>query len=865
MSDPIEIQRAKIKALTSGFNELGYKTSTKIGQNELSQFLNRRSKTGQFDHILTEKLFNFLELEKTSSMAIDEFISGFLEFEEDLRKNVEIFEIKFIQEQEIYSNILKQCSAYQSEKLNSEGLCENAKIYGEITDIDIRRKLEGIKEIIIIIIYNEKKEELHFKIGDLNSNNENLNRTFQFKPTSRKDHFEFVLQGINDRNQVFDIGSRVFPLDEIDSQEEYLVQIIIPEMDNPNQVAAYIHANIVLYWSDYKHYEKLKKKQEKRLKKYSEAANKAAEYLKMVREIYGDLSEIKPDLIVDFNNEKLMQRKGAKLNVNFNNVLESETGANYLVEFNNKREVQKRSPPLRVEFNNSKEVLSPESHTKNYEYKYNYSSNVNQEIINKTENIINNLKSLQNDLDNFNRKINTNLPNIDDLNSNIEKISIKSTSRIISESKNQNNESNNLKLNNLSEINEENPDELDHQQIVTDDYIIKEENQKYQQITDNASQNSKSQQNLQNSNTNIENNNQNDYKTFIQQTQTTTETTTKNISQPQFISNNTSQEQNNQNNYGQNENKFDNDAFLQKSTTHTQNQIQSQYKNQPQIFNNVGSGGSGFVHEETTETTKTTTTFPVLSQPFPQFNQNNIIPSSNIQNKQDLYTGAISNLRNMNQTTTTTTTKTISSNQNQNISNFTGDEQYKLAQRIGYGTDDGGNINAYQTSGTEMIDNNTNIQNMDPFVNNIQYVTTVNNNIFHSENTLPTSYLPEKVNKVIIDQNVTALPLITTKKTVSYDNFQPIVHDVQAYYTGENSIINNNFNNANEFNISNGGNNYNFISNENLNGNINSNGIIDNNINNYNDFNGNNWYSTTQTTTENNFDQNNLNFETQEI
>ena len=34
---------------------------------------------------------------------------------------------------------------------------KNAKIFGEITDIDIKRKLEGIKEIIIIVIYNEKK------------------------------------------------------------------------------------------------------------------------------------------------------------------------------------------------------------------------------------------------------------------------------------------------------------------------------------------------------------------------------------------------------------------------------------------------------------------------------------------------------------------------------------------------------------------------------------------------------------------------------------------------------------------------------------------------------------------------------------
>ena len=861
MSDPIEIQRAKIKTLSSGFNELGYKTSTKIGQNELSEFLNRRSKTGQFDRILTEKLFQFLDLDKKSSIVIDEFITSFLDFEEELRKNAEIFNTKFIQEQEIYSNILKQCRAYQSEKLNSEGLCENAKIYGEITDIDIRRKLEGIKEIIIIIIYNEKKEELHFKIGDLNSNNENLNRTFQFKPTSRKDHFEFVLQGVNDRNQVFDIGSRVFPLDEIDSKEDYLVQIIIPEMDNPNQVAAHIHANIVLYWSDYKSYEKLRKKQEKRLKKYSEAANKAAEYLKMVREIYGDLSEIKPDLIVDFNNEKLMQRKGAKLNVNFNNVLESETGANYLVEFNNKREVQKRSPPLRVEFNNSKEVLSPESHTKNYEYKYNYSSNVNQEIINKTENIINNLKILQNDFDNINRKINTNLPNIENLNSKNMKISIKKTSRIITDSKNQENEPNNLELNNLPEINEENPDEQDQHQIFSNEYIIKEQIQKSQQINDDVNQNPNSQPNLQNTNTNIDENNQKDYNTFIPQTQTTTETITKDISQPQFISNDTSQEKNNQNNFGQNGDKLDDDAFLQQTTTQTQNQTQSQYKNQPQIFNNSGNGGSGFVHEETTETTKTTTTFPILSQPYPQFNQSHIIPLSNIQNQQDLYTGEVSNFGNMNQTSTT-----YSTNQNQNISNFNGDEQYKLAQRIGYGTDEGGNINAYQTSGTEMIDNNTNIQNMDPFVNNIQYVTTVNNNIFHSENTLPTSYLPEKVNKVIIDQNVTALPLITTKKTVSYDNFQPIVHDVQTYYTGENNIINNNFNNANEFNISNGGNNYNFISNENLNGNININGIIDNNINNYNDFNGNNWYSPIQTTlTGNNFDENNFNFHTQEL
>ena len=393
MSDPIEIQRVKLKALTKFFTDLGYKTSTRIGQNEFKIFLNKKSQTGKFDPLLSDKLFEVLNLDEMSTLSIEDFITGFVQFEEEVKKNAELFNIKLTQEQEIYDKILKQCRIYQSEKLNAEGFCENAKIYGEITDIDIKEKLEGIKEIIIIIIYNDKKEELRFRIGDKNSS-EMLKKTFSFKPTSRKDHFEFIMKGLNEKDQIFDIGSKVFPLDDIGSQEEYLVQIIIPEMDNPDKIVAYINTKIVLYMSDFKYYESLRRKQEKRLKKYMAAATKAAEYLKYVREIYGDLSVMKSELIVDFNNEKLMQRKGAKLNVNFNNTMEAEApGGNYLVEFNNEREIQTRGAPLRVEFNNSKEVLSPVTQTQKYEYKYNYSSSVNQNVIDNLEKRIEQLKT----------------------------------------------------------------------------------------------------------------------------------------------------------------------------------------------------------------------------------------------------------------------------------------------------------------------------------------------------------------------------------------------------------------------------------------------------------------------------------------
>ena len=366
MAESNQIQKIKFSSLIRAFEDFGYKPQTRVGQSEFRLFLNKKSSSGNFDSQLGNKLFEILNIDNRSVIPIQEFVEGFLLFEEEVARNAESFRIKFLKEQEIYNKILKQCELYKAQNLNAEGFCKNAKISGEITDINIKKKLDGLKEIIIVVIFNNKKEELHFKIG---GDSTNLKKKFEFNPSSRKDHFEFVMKGVNEKNAEFDIGSKIFPLTDITSQEEYFVQIVVPEIDNAEQIAAYINASIILYMSDYKYYEAMLRKQEKRMNKYKNAANKAAEYLRYVREIYGDLTQIKPDLIVDFNNEKLMQRRGAKLNVNFNNEIEAQVpGSNYYVEFNNEREIKKKSAPLRVEFNNSKEVITPVIETKKVEY-----------------------------------------------------------------------------------------------------------------------------------------------------------------------------------------------------------------------------------------------------------------------------------------------------------------------------------------------------------------------------------------------------------------------------------------------------------------------------------------------------------------
>ena len=402
--ESLEIKKAKIDSLVAGFFKTGYKSTSNINQSELIQFLNRRSSSGKFDPIISGKLFEVLSLDAMSTITVEEFINGFLQFEEEIQKNAEDFSIKLSKEEEIFSQIENDFKKYK-ESLTADGLCENAKVSGEITEIDIQKKLEGIKEIIIKIIYNEKNEELHFKMGDISSN-ELEHKTFEFKPTSRKDHFEFIMKGINDRNQEFDIGKKIFDLSDINSHEEYLVQIVVPEIDNEEIIAAFIKAKIVVFWSDYKMKEKQKKKAENKLKKLTIAKNKAEEYLKKIREIYGDLVKKQPDLIVDFNNEKLMQRKGAKLNVNFNNTKEVEApGSNYVVEFNNQKEVlikQEVKTETKIVESNEKKIEPPvQENVENVENVEQNNVQENAEIINtegedQNNNYENNYENIEN-------------------------------------------------------------------------------------------------------------------------------------------------------------------------------------------------------------------------------------------------------------------------------------------------------------------------------------------------------------------------------------------------------------------------------------------------------------------------------------
>ena len=769
MSESKDIQNAKFSSLLHSFEDFGYKSSTRIGPKEFRIFLNKRSSSGNFDNLLCDKLFEILNINDMSPISIEEFVEGFLIFEEEVARNAESFRIKFLKEQEIYNKILKQCEIYRRENLNDEGFCKNAKISGEITDINIKKKLEGLKEIIIIVIFNKQKEELRFKIGG----EANYKKSFEFRPTSRKDHFEFVMKGLNEKNVEFDIGSKIFPLGDIESQEEYFVQIVVPEIDNPDQVAAFINASIILYMSDYKYYEAMLRKQEKRMKKYKAAMNKAAEYLRYVREIYGDLTQIKPDLIVDFNNEKLMQRKGAKLNVNFNNVIEAEVpGGNFYVEFNNQREIKKKGVPLRVEFNNSKEVVSePIIETKKVEYSYKttgYTQSVQkQNIVNKTEQTSQLIKN-----ENINNNINTNI--ITDINPVV-------------------NTTTNVELNyDIKNSLQQLPEELPERNVKIDEEI--DHIKLYSDVVENNDNNE-----VNTINNNVQTQEQiHQQKIYAQQSQTSNQVQSKSDLDQILQQQNAQQVSNHQiiQTTEQNGGEFDIDEFLKQQGYGTTTQVENNADIQAYLQQNEQKA-----HMQQGTTTTTTTTKTTTTQINNQGNANNMV-----------------------------------------------------------------NLN----SGEYQLEAKT----LEPIISKVGINYSVNKAIVNettkeivvSEKTLPVSYLPEKVNKLIVSEQVTTLPLITAGKKVTYNTLEPIVHESKVYMNeGSGNVITDiNANNTTSSNydytnlISNNQNNYNNFNSESynydangLNGNVgyeynlNSGSTSNNDYNNW----GTNAQSSTYTTT----------------
>ena len=374
MSEQETPNKPNKEILAQELAEYGYEKNNRISQSELLLFLDRKSPDGKFDPTLSEKLFKTLNLNNTKTISIEKFINGFSEFEDEIKKNAETFNNQYTLEKDKYDQIVEQCKKYESEKLNDEGFSENARLSGEIIEINLKTKIEGIKEIIIKIVHGDQEQEIIQKVGEEEEDNEN--KFFEFKASTKKENLEFILQAKNDSEDVITIGSKAYSLEGINTQDEFFVAIEIPENANEEEqnddaeenLAAEIKAKIALHWSNFKYFDFQRRKEEPKLKKLNTEVEKAQEDVKKLQDIYegesrNSVTTPKKESNVYEESIKLIKQRLTKykeLEESFRNkkIFEFPVGK-YIVEFNRERYDQIIRKGVEVDFNNVIKVTSP--------------------------------------------------------------------------------------------------------------------------------------------------------------------------------------------------------------------------------------------------------------------------------------------------------------------------------------------------------------------------------------------------------------------------------------------------------------------------------------------------------------------------
>ena len=81
-----EEEKSNYNFLLNEFTKYGYSEDNLISQSELNLFFQRKSQNNNLDNDLSEKLFNFLNLNKFSVITISQFISSFIQIYKEFRK-----------------------------------------------------------------------------------------------------------------------------------------------------------------------------------------------------------------------------------------------------------------------------------------------------------------------------------------------------------------------------------------------------------------------------------------------------------------------------------------------------------------------------------------------------------------------------------------------------------------------------------------------------------------------------------------------------------------------------------------------------------------------------------------------------------
>lgn len=414
MLDSLNISISKIYANSShGNSEFIPQDSSSLNKTKFLFALNSRSSSGKIYSCLSEKILQSLYNNRTSTISMKELINQFSDYEGSHNKSSEALRKNNSKKNEQYkqspkNRFLKYKA--QSKELDAENPFENSKLSGHIMNIDLKKTIEGIKEInelIIEIKYGKQVQKVIKKSGEEESDKDETNY-FEFQSINEDKNLEFILQIKNKSGDVINIGSREYTLEGIVTQKKYYFLIDIPEAFKEEKqnnkmgeiIIAEIKMDFLLFSSNYKNNGFQTRKEEPELKKTNIKMGWEGEYPKNNQNTVGGKMEnsefekrLNKESLTDFNDRKIFRFSKA---------------CDYIVEFNKIKYETKIFKGFELIFNN---ILKVEPHRNIPTYNKDKKIQLNEEqkeMVNKNDKEDNNKENEKISQENSNEKFGEN-------------------------------------------------------------------------------------------------------------------------------------------------------------------------------------------------------------------------------------------------------------------------------------------------------------------------------------------------------------------------------------------------------------------------------------------------------------------------
>jgi hypothetical protein len=137
----IELIKSKMIILKAALNRYDKNFTDSFDLQQLQRFLDSYMRGGKFDKVLTQKIFTLSDLDNDGKLSTEEFVKTYIQIEDEIKAHSKDILSKYHTEKDNKEKYYKSMLAHREEKLNSEGLGEDAKAYIEIADIEFLRKL----------------------------------------------------------------------------------------------------------------------------------------------------------------------------------------------------------------------------------------------------------------------------------------------------------------------------------------------------------------------------------------------------------------------------------------------------------------------------------------------------------------------------------------------------------------------------------------------------------------------------------------------------------------------------------------------------------------------------------------------------